>query len=90
MPTRSTRSIPPFRPSATLFHSPCGLHQFKTFSRFPRISLCIVEFMGKNCTSSNTTFLTSAVALGHLLLTELVTILFLPQHEQQIFLPIAL
>jgi hypothetical protein len=56
MPTRWTHSIPRFRPSAALFHSPCGPHQFKTFSRFPRVSLCIVEFVGKNCTSSNTTF----------------------------------
>jgi len=31
-----------------------------------------------------------AIALGHLLVTKLVTILFLFQHKQQIFLPVAL
>jgi hypothetical protein len=31
-----------------------------------------------------------AISLGHLLLAKLVTILFLLQHKQQIFLPVAL
>ena len=62
MPTRSTHSIPQFSPFSCI----CGaipqppVAQGETFFGFTHMPLWIVEFVGKNCSSSNTTFLTSA------------------------------
>jgi hypothetical protein len=67
LPTRSTHSIPRFSSFNRIraqFHSPHGPRQFKIFSGFTHIPLCLVEFVGKNCTSSNTTFLTTARGLS--------------------------
>jgi hypothetical protein len=54
---------PAFRPSAAFARNsraPTGRDSSKLFAGFTHMPFCIVEFVGKHCTSSNTTFLTSA------------------------------
>jgi hypothetical protein len=65
MPTRSTHSIPRVSSFSRIrAQFPTGRVSSKRFSGFTHMSLCIVEFVGKHCTSSNTTFLTSALRLS--------------------------
>jgi hypothetical protein len=73
LPTRSTHSIPVFDLEgafAAEFHSPWDRCNSKLSSGFPHIQLCDVEFLVKNCISSNTIFLTSAPFPSRTMLPE--------------------
>jgi hypothetical protein len=46
--------------SRAILQIPAGRTSSKSFFSFPHMPLSTVEFLAKNCSSSNTTFLTSA------------------------------